>query len=222
MSIGILSGMGAAAGAYFYSSLIREYQRRGAHKDSDFPEVFLYNLPFNGTSENGIESEDRFISDLQKGVALLNNYGVSYIVITCNTAHSYLDRLDSQASFVNMVKLAQDECKGYSFGVICSRTAREMNLYSQATFHVTDEQQILVDSIIQHEIEGTYPEKWYDWNILVSIIVSLVQRGSERIILGCTELPLVLEGKRLFESLYPFPVSNIIDPGLCVIRELLK
>jgi aspartate racemase len=216
--IGILSGMGAAAGAHFYSELIKAYQRDGAMKDSDFPEVVLLNIPFNGTDNGGIASETRFIIDLKRGIAKLNYCNVKKIVIVCNTAHFYITELreSSRAYIVDMIDLALKECAGHSIGVICSRTAQEDQLYGKSPLYVTAKQQVVVDKLIQRAIVGTINSA--DCQALLDLIFYLLSKGAEKVILGCTELPLIMN----YDQVNFMPVEDIVDAGACVIKYLVE
>lgn len=220
MSIGILSGMGAAAGAHFYSNLVKTWQRNGATKDSDFPEVVLYNFPFNGTDSNGVASVDHFLSDLQFGIQKLNDWGVECIVITCNTAHSYLNQIQSKAEILNMVDIVQNKLEGVKFGVLCSRTARQEDLYSKASYYLESESdQSLLDSIIQRGIIGRITET--DTINLLSMVTEMLDRGADSVVLGCTELPMFFTGS--MAEIYGTEVKEcIIDAGSCVIEKLLE
>lgn len=211
-SIGILSGMGAAAGVRFYGLMIKECQRKGAKKDSDFPKIVLYNMPAKGMDAKGVADELIIKDELLEGIALLNSLKVDLIIIACNTVHIYHKFLQkhSSARILNMVESAIAVCEKNStkFGVICSATSRDAGLYTKA-IQVTRIQQNTVDKIIGNVIAGKSKKK--DRTDLKKIIASMFNRGAHKIILGCTELPLVSPKHK-----------NIIDAGKVVVEEALS
>ena len=210
--IGILSGMGAAAGARFYNILIEECQRRGAKDDCDFPEVVIYNLSSKGMDKTGICNDRVIKSDLLKAIYQLDLCGVDIIVMACNSVHIYYDYLQShtKAQILNMVESAQNAAGCSQSGIVSSRSTRKSGLYRG--LHVTDEQQAEVDSIIGRAIAGRSIglQRAQDQMTLYGIIDSLISSGAGTVILGCTELPLVIDRR-----------MAVIDPAEIVIREAL-
>jgi aspartate racemase len=210
--IGILSGMGAAAGARFYSVLVEECQRLGAKCDSDFPEVVLYNVSSKGMDETGVCDESTLKVDLLAALKHLDACGCELIIMACNTIHIYLRLLQhhTKAEILNMVDLTQQSAMANSVGVVCSRTSRDRGLY--LGIQVTDEQQDEVDAMIGRVIAGYSGTAIHarDKMTLMGIIDSLFERGAQRVIIGCTELPLITERR-----------TGTIDPAEIVIRRAL-
>jgi aspartate racemase len=208
--IGILGGMGAAAGVRFLDLLVKECQRRGARCDVEFPEIVLYSIASSGMDETGITNPKRMRDDLSDGVTLLNDCDVDVILIACNSVHVYHDELqrNSKARIVNMPKLAVAMCPEV-FGVICSRSAREATVYPATAMYPTWIDQEQVDDIIERIIGGT--TKASDSPTLQTMIKHLFKAGAKKVILGCTELPLILPD-----------IENVIDPARIAIAEVLN
>jgi aspartate racemase len=220
--IGILSGMGAAAGVHVLDLLIAECQRRGARADKDFPEILLYNLPASGMNEKGVTDENAIRVELLGGVKLLNEAGCRFIIIACNTVHVYREMLQrkSDALILDMPTAAIRTCAGLmKIGVLSSRTTRETGLYEKAIkkmlgaecLQVSECEQGAVDMMIGHIIAGTVEGRHEI--ALQSIISDLVAAGAEKVILACTELPLMpLE----------FKPGLLVDPAQEVVEEVLS
>jgi aspartate racemase len=206
--IGILAGMGAAAGARFYSMLIEACQKKGAATDDAFPEIILYNVPVRGMDQSGITDPDALFRDLVKGVAFLNAGQVNRIVIVCHTVHIFIKLLQkySKAPILNLVAITRESLNGVRLGVICSRTSKTNGLYA-GMIETTDTQQDAVDATIQRAIEGTIRGR--DFDTLEAIVHDMVKRGAEKVILGCTELGLIYSG------------PHTIDPEWLAIERLL-
>lgn len=221
MRIGILSGIGALAGSRFYDLLIRECQNRGARVDSDFPEIVMFNMASKGMDEKGIADEDVLKRDLVNGNAFLCSCGAQRIVMACNTVHIYQDFLQSfiPIPIIGMPQavarcLSEDKIK--RVGVLSSRSTRDFGLYKNIlndqgidVLEVDDHTQVTIDNIIGNVIGGIKRDQ--DELLMYGIISDLFRLGAERIVLGCTELPLTI-------SVQP----RVIDAGECVIREVLS
>jgi aspartate racemase len=207
--IGILGGMGALAGVRFLSMVVEECQKRGSKEDSDFPEITFVNLTSRGMNNTGVINADVFLKDLQYGVNILRRSGVYKIVMACNTAYLFLHRLRHDGTdILDMPKLAVQSLNGDSFGVICSDTSRLNKLYGEAIY-CTDDQQVRVDTVIDRVMSGKHCEP--DRLMIGAIMNELKQRGAKQIILGCTELPLVMRSYEEF-----------VDPYEIVIKKLLS
>jgi aspartate racemase len=197
--IGLIGGLGALAGAHFYQRLISEYQSHGATRDEDFPEVILHNLSCAGLDEHGIADEWVLKDELARSLDLLTGVGCKTIVIVCNTAHVHLSylRCKTDATILDMVEIAAESVRDCgAVGVLSSRSTRDVGLYRdalkrQGVFPVeaTDDQQRRVDILIQKVIDGTHTSG--DRVSLHNIANEMRIRGAEKIILGCTELPVI-------------------------------
>ncbi|MEI6597728.1 MAG: hypothetical protein WCL22_01665 [bacterium] len=81
-TIGILGGMGPAASANFYQRIVEIAQHDfGAVQDTDFPPMFLYNLPLSGFDETGFVDAEEVKKQLISGVKKLEAIGSDFIVI---------------------------------------------------------------------------------------------------------------------------------------------
>lgn len=214
--IGIVSGMGAAAGARMLSLLIKECQRRGAKLDRDFPEIILHNMPSEGLNNEGISDSVKFLNELAHSIKLLNSCGVEVIMIACNTAHLFYDELqrNSKAKILNMVEIACEELEGKSVAVLSSRTTRDTSLYTTALINkgvkkileADEATQNELDMIIENVIAGN------DCRVDDFIMHGIVDRCEiecDVVILGCTELTEII-------------IGECIDPMRKVIEKVLE
>lgn len=217
--IGIIGGMGASAGLRLLDILIKAYQKNGAVKDNDFPEVFLHNLSSKGMDETGIVDHDLIKKDLVQSVAILNWCGAETIIIACNSVHAHHKYLQScsDAEILNMVEIAVDIVgAAKKVGVISSASTKASNLYSDAlaargieVIQTTDAQQKTADGIIAKVISGKSGTA--EQLLLAGIADSIRRNGAEQIILGCTELPLV-----------GIPANRYIDPSVEIIKKVME
>lgn len=203
--IGILGGMGPEASVYMYKTLIEKaITEFGAKNNEDFPEIILYSVPVPDfiSSEARQNEASAMLIDRTKQ---LNKLDVSCIGIACNTAHLLLPELQKESSidFISMIDTVVNKTlkdKKLSLGILGTPTTIRTKLYQRAleekgiVVYLPDKQKLnkleeIIRNVIKNEIQNE------DKVALQGIADSLVDRGAEAIILGCTELPLVFPKK---------------------------
>ena len=213
-NIGILGGMGAAASADFYRELVGILQKEHhAEQDSDFPPMFIYNLPLTGFDETGFANEALVKKQLLVGVQKLENAGSDFVVIPCNTVHHFEKDMREAitAPLLSIIEATVDEVEHRKFkkvGLLTSQSTRKYGLYETGLrkrgidfLSVTDEEQKEINAVIHHVIGGTHGiQEVLD---LHAVISRLQNEGAEAIILGCTGLPLAISQEQC-----PIPLLN--------------
>ena len=92
-TIGVLGGMGPEATAFFYSEIIRLFQKQcGAKYDSDYPEILIYNLPLPDVVRKPVK-QSRVTDILQYGLRKLEAAGADFIVAPCNTINAFYEEM---------------------------------------------------------------------------------------------------------------------------------
>lgn len=223
-TIGILGGMGPEASAYFYGLLIKLAHRKyGAVQDTDFPPILIYNLPLFGFDETGITDKELVKKQLLEGVKKLESAGSDFIIIACNTVHSFYDLMQQSINIpiLSIINETVNETisRGYkSVGVLSSESTNKMGLYSEklrergiTVIDISAIDQDQLNKIILHVMAGQSGIS--DTTVAMGIINNLISKGAEAIILGCTELPLAID-----QSASSVPVLNsneiIVDRAL--------
>ena len=202
-TIGILGGMGPAASADFYHRLVLIAQKEyGAEQDTDFPAMHLYNLPLSGFDERGFVDPEAVKAQLVHGVKLLADAGSDFIVIPCNTVHTFYSEMQEMVSIpiVSIVEAVVDEVLKHSFKTVCllsSESARTYKLYETAlkartigVISAADAEQEILNTIIHRVMAGLQGIE--EVEMLRSIIKRHEKEGAEAVILGCTELTLAI------------------------------
>lgn len=204
--------------------LVRLAQAGGAKRDADFPEFYLFNVPFHGTDESGVADSHtaQVLNQLLAIIHRLNECGCAYCLIACNTFHSFLSVLRAEFSgeIIDMVSLACDAVVGCKrVAVLSSRTTVRLGLYRDALrarsiemIETPEGQQAFVDTAIGDAISGDRPERY--WKGMHCMVSELKSRGAEKIIGGCTEIPLTLVGHPLGKE--------FIDGGEVAVTEALR
>lgn len=196
-TIGILGGMGPEATAELYKRIVEICQRDyGAKYDSDFPPIFIYNMPLPDIVENKVDSE-LISSYVEDGFRKLEEVGCELISVPCNTVFAYadmepsinlLDIVKETANFIRIKKLKR-------IGLLATRNTIQNKLYESAlegieVLQIPEDSQIQVNDIVMRILSG---EKIYeDKQRLISFIKDLAADGAGAVVLGCTELPLLI------------------------------
>jgi len=201
-TIGILGGMGPEATAAVYLNIVRIFQRRfGARFDADFPHMLIDSLPVPDVVQQ-VENEAGFIRTLRGGAIRLEDAGAQFLIVACNTAQKYLPQIMSAVS-IPIIDLVLEVAEAVAW----RRYSRAGLLGTEATIrdHLYDgsfqrrgielltpepAERVVVTRAIMEILAGSDPE--VPRADLLPILESLRERGAEAVVLGCTELPLVL------------------------------
>lgn len=213
--LGILGGMGPAASAEL---LVRLVAQTPAQCDQDhIPTVMWSNphIPDRSTSlRNG---DDAPLPYLLEGVKRLQAAGCTCIVIPCNTAHFWFHELNKKIKIIHIVDSVADALTDIgiidtTIGVMGTQATIELGLYQYRLNKLgwtcitptKAETDIVVQPAINlikaGDIESAYP-------MLMSVVQSLIERGANAVVLGCTEIPLAIKQDTYLNK----PLINSID-----------
>lgn len=219
----IIGGMGPEASAYLYSLLIKQsIDEFKAVNNEDFPEILLYSIPVPDFISNN-KNRQKALRMLKERTIELNKINPLCIAIACNTAHSLLSGLQavSEAPFASMIDGVVNSVKKERFttlGLLGTPSTIRSGLYQNALAKInanviipTNKQIAELDMIIRNIIAGK--NKREDVILLKNISDSLIKKGAESILLGCTELPLLFPKKykvRVYSSLEILSLNLLI------------
>ena len=214
--LGILGGMGPAASAEFVTRLI---EQTPATCDQEHIPFVLWSDPTVPDRSTSLINRDDFPWDkLKQGIIGLKSAGCDHIVIPCNTAHFWYDRMvQLGAPITHIVGSVSDELKTleiYSgtIGVIGTKATMRLGLYQDylsnqgwkvitpSASDIDNYVQPAIDLIKANNIEAAR-------KLLIQVIGNLEQWGVQAIVLGCTELPLAVKDK----TYKNIPIVNSID-----------
>ena len=202
-TIGILGGLGPEASANMYLKIIRYSQRElGAVQDYDYPPIVLTSLTVRGFDETGICDEALVLRQLIEGVQQLQRAGADFIIMACNTIHAFHSRLAEAVEipiFHIIEEVRRDVCRyGYqTVGLLASESLYEIDLYRDCfeaagvrVLYPDLEERKRVTAVIKNVMGGR--NNAADKLELKELMIELSRRGAQAVVLGCTELPVVI------------------------------
>ena len=199
-TIGILGGMGPLATVDFLSKLV---ERTPASCDQDHVPVVVYSVPqIPDRSASILRGGASPLPAMRAGIRTLERAGVSAIVIACNTAHFWYDDLARECR-VPLLHIADCACAALGsdvakVGLIATRGTLAAGFYQQrlalrgyaCLTNGQDEFEAWVTPGIglvkAGDLQGAGA-------LLQRAVAALLERGAQRVILACTEIPPALE-----------------------------
>lgn len=216
-TIGILGGMGPDATADLYLKIIRICQRKyEASFDEDYPPIIIYSTPVPEIISN-IKKES--LPVLVDGVKKLESSGADFIIIPCNTAHYFLQTLKKNVSILilSMIEETVKRIKKKKYnkvGLLATDTTIKEKLYEKPLsrngidlIKPDKESQAIVMKIVRNVTAGKKIMK--DKKELMDVVKKLKSKDAEAVILGCTELPLVIN-QNDFNNIEIFDATEIL------------
>lgn len=224
-TIGILGGMGPEASANLYQNIIKTAQDLyGSQQDEDFPAMIIYNLSMGGFDESGIVDKDFVLNHLREAVKKLEAAGVDIIIIACNTVHYFYTQLQEaiKIPILNLIEETGKRVQSHQhskIGLLSSQSTNELGLYDKAfaqfgieVLKPSGEEQEIINQKILAVMEGKQAQA--DKTSVQEIIFRMKQEGAEAVVLGCTELPLIISQSDTTIAVY--------DSCQIIIEEVLE
>ena len=201
-TLGIIGGMGPQASIRFLDLVIRCCTEKfGVRENDEFPHIILSNLPAPDIIADR-KNEEEAKHMLAKEAQTLEGAGADFLVITCNTMHLFADACIT-ATFIPLLSIIDTVTEKAiangikRIGLLGSLTTMTSNLYlkplQEACIEVvipTEKDRARIVACIKRVIAGQATRR--EEKILQDIIRTLQKKGCEAVILGCTELPLIV------------------------------
>lgn len=206
--LGIFGGMGPEATVDFYQRVIKSTP---AQKDQDHIPTLIYSLPQVPDRTHCIKNQDlSIIPYLIEAVTRLEKAGASFICIPCNTAHYFHDDMKEAVSIpvLHMIretvyKITTEYPEIKEIGLLATSGTLQSRVYEKE-FASNDFSVILPDDQIQtnkimkaiYGIKAGKDKKTCE-DLLTEAGNHVIEKGANLIVLGCTEIPLAFNPKRV-------------------------
>lgn len=199
--IGILAGMGPKSTGPFVDKVVDQCQKiYGAVNDIDFPHMMIYSCPtpfYMDKPINHNEMELAIINGAQK----LQNTGVDFIAIPCNTAHIYFNQIINSVS-VPVLNMIDETIKNIpknskKVALLATNPTVQSGIFQEALvregydFLHQDSWQTYVNQIIVKIKQGQINESFQLWDELYSELAETIDTA----IIACTDLNVVTDKK---------------------------
>jgi len=200
--IGVLGGIGPESTAVFYKKLIEKLQESGLVKNNtDFPQIVINSIPapelvFGKIGRNELNAYIR-------GLAELDATNPDFIIMVCNTIHLYYEMLQQQ------IKTPIVDIRKEMLGEIRNRGIKRLTVLgtpSTVTNGLYRFKDVKYLNPTGTEL-GVLSKAIFDFNkgykkqlqgkIVSNLARKYLQRGSEAILLACTELAILLKKSKM-------------------------
>ena len=201
--IGILGGMSPESTVHYYEQIVHDYTSQfGTH---GYPEVIIYSVTFEPyihwqeAGEWGIMAHDMIKAS--KG---LQAAGADFIVIATNTMHKVVNEVQAEIDIpiISMLDVVAEAIlkKGISTVALLG------TMYTMVDdFYVSglekhglkvivpddNDRKIIHDVIFKELIQGDVLLK--SKQKYIDIVAKLVKKGAQGVVLGCTEIPMLVK-----------------------------
>ena len=217
--IGIIAGIGPASTVEYYNFIIQGFRERLSTKD--YPELLLHSINMTEMLNYVFTGElDKLVEFLKEKVKVLESAGVDYVAIASNTPHLVFEELAGVVD-TKMISIVEETCEviGKSglkkVGLLGTKSTMSMGFYQQVGVKQG------IEIVIPDEKQQDYVHEKYMGELvfnqikaetkqrLVEIVDKLqAEESIEGIILGGTELPLILKQED-FRHLKVFNTTEI-------------
>ncbi|MFW6080741.1 MAG: aspartate/glutamate racemase family protein [Desulfosalsimonas sp.] len=202
--IGIIGGIGPESTVDYYKLIINAFHERQA--DLDYPDIIIYSANLSHLVKI-LESRDwqRLTDWLLEKVNSLHKAGAEFAVIGSNTPHVVFEQVISGSSLpmLSIVEATRDHARKRNFrklGLLGTKFTMEWGFYAKAfdgydmsvVVPEKDEQELIHHRLFSEIELGIIKESTRQE--LLSIVEKMIRKYSiDAVILGCTELPLILD-----------------------------
>ena len=200
--IGIIGGLSPESTVAYYQYITREYTERFG--DYGYPEIIIYSVRFQDYVDWGNEGRwSEIAQDMIKVARALESAGADFGIIATNTMHIAFDEVQAavEMPFVHLIDATAEAIKGKGFsdvGLLGTKFTMNMPFYRDRLADnginalVPNESdqgevnRVIYDELVKGDIVDESRKRFAE------IISKLKGQGAEGVILGCTEIPLLI------------------------------
>jgi len=209
-TIGILGGLGPEATSDLFRRII---DITPAKIDQEHIPVIIYNNPkIPDRTKHILYGGESPVDSMKFTARALENAGADFIIMPCNTAHYFAKKVQAHIGIpiINMIEETAEFIKSNypdvkNVGILATSGTLASNLYEDAlrkrkinliTPDFEVQNKLVMAAIYGEEgIKAGYKD--VPRQMLESVAEDLIDKGADLIILGCTEVSLVLDQKRV-------------------------
>ena len=199
--LGIIGGLGPETSSKFCLNINQRFRKITLCQ----PNIVLENVPVPLHVEQsliqGKNNEDMLVL-LERAIDNLNNNKTDFIVIPCNTVHIFIDTLRKRSTvpIVSIIEESSKRCVDMNLqkvGLLATQKSIESELFNNEFKKVgisillpTKPNQQEINKSILRIVDGKATKN--DKKVLMNSISELVSKNADAILLGCTDLSIVI------------------------------
>ncbi len=204
--IGIVGGLSPESTLLYYNHIVKKYYETKG--DYNFPEIIIYSLSFGKFS--GALKNRKAAKEILKALKALKKAGADFAIITANTPHIFFDEIaaESPLPIISIIDATVEKAKEYGLkkllllGTIFTMESEYFkNEYEKNGIEIVvpnmEERKVVNEIIFKELAKGLVMEE--SRKRLLEIIDGYNE--ADGIILGCTELPLILQQQHVSKKL---------------------
>jgi aspartate racemase len=212
--IGIIGGLGPESTVDYYKEIILAFNTK--YKDLAYPEMVIYSANINKLLEFvNSKKWSEFAEWLGKKVTSVYHAGAEFAAIASNTPHIVFKEVNKKSP-IPLLSIVEETCKkagklqAKRIGLLGTRLTMESDFYKEhlqdkgiSVIIPSESERELIQKRLFSEIElGIIKDSTRDE--LLEIVKRMIDEDKiDSLILGCTELPLILP-----DSKYEIPFLN--------------
>jgi aspartate racemase len=201
--IGIVGGLSPESTIYYYKYITHRYTQKFGNYG--YPHIIIYSVTFQDYLDWGKADDWKATGDdLVNAINALESANADFALIATNTMHYLYDSLVKRTNIpiLNLVEVVSEHAQNLNIkkvGLLGTKFTMTHDFYPKAlsrkgieTIVPDSQDQKVINDIIFHELtKGIITDESKDRYI--KIIRKMVDVGIEGIILGCTEIPLLIK-----------------------------
>lgn len=203
--LGMIGGTGPESTVDYYRSIINKFQEKTGNPES-LPEMLINSINMYKIFEL-LQSgrEDELAEYLAKAVQSLEKAGADFAVISANTPHIVFDRVQPKVgipmiSIIEETVLKAEEMGIQKVALLGTKFTMENDFFKmpfkssgKEIFVPTETEQKAIHHKIVSELEIGIVKEETKKDFLEITNGMITQHGIEGVILGCTELPMIIK-----------------------------
>ena len=209
--IGILGGISHESTIEYYGLIQKKYYERTG---DSYPEVVIFSLDFEKFTEFENTDKEQYIKYIMEGIRSLEKAGADFVIMAANSPHAVFDEVEkkSQIPVLSIVRATCEQALQQGLKTL-------LLLGIQFTMESSFYQDVFRDHGISIVTPSSKERTEIDRIIFDELVLGIHKKESKEklltiisnyevdgVILGCTELPLVLNQKDI-----TIPVLNTVE-----------
>lgn len=202
-TIGLIGGTGWVSTLEYYKLINKGVNvKLGGHNSA---RCILYSVNYDDVNEcNKRDDHEGVYKIVLSAAKILKSANVDFLVLCANTLHQYVDRLNLEVGLpiVHIADATANEIKKKNIatiGLLGTKFTMEMDFYTKRLNEAgikslvpEKEERLFIHNAIMNELlkEEFKPETKKKF---INTINDLEQKGAQGIVLGCTEIPLLIK-----------------------------